>query len=538
MATAVLASCSLPGGGPRPPALTVVIVVDQMRADYLDRFGHLFEGGFARLLDEGFVYTDAHQDHAITVTAVGHATIATGVFPARHGIVNNDFVDRTEGRVVYSASDPDAPLLGLPEAPGRSPVRLRSEGMADWLKAAHPDARVFSVSLKDRSAVMMGGKAPDGAYWYHEDAPGFVTSSYYASSVPDWIEEFEAPQRIAAYFGRGWERALPEEAYTEVSRDDWSEIEGGGGPFAFPYRFDEMFPEGTSEAPGAAFYDAFRYTPFADAVLFEFAQAAIENEDLGADDVPDLLMIGASAGDYIGHRWGPYSHELQDYYIRLDGYLGELFDFLDERVGEERWALILSSDHGVAPAPEETVERGRPARRISTAEYGSTIRPALLESMEEIGLDPPPVVRWEGGAYLVTDEHDEADLTPLREAIAGRLEDAEFFAGAFTLHEIGAADVMGRDAIHAFRRSYDPERTPDVVPQLKPYYIVGSTTATHGSAYTYDTHVPLIFKASGLESGAEDDFTRTVDIAPTVARWLDITVPKGLDGRVLGAGKR
>ncbi len=533
LSAALLAGSGRPEGVEVPPRLLLVVVVDQMRADYLDRYGDLFVGGLARLRDGGAVFTQARQDHAATVTATGHATIATGVFPSRHGIVGNDFFDRTEGQSVYAAFDPDAPLLGDPGAPGRSPKRLRRSGFADWLKDASPASRVFSVAIKDRSAILMGGRSADGVYWYHAPQPGLVTSAYYASRVPEWVGAFAASDPVARFFRGSWTRLLPDSAY-HLSREDDFGPEGQGWPRTFPYVFHELFPEGTPERPGESFRKGFPYTPFADELAFEFARAAVEHEGLGADDAPDFLFVGASAADYIGHRWGPYSQEVEDYYLRLDRELGRFFEFLDERLGEGRWSVVLTSDHGVAPAPEEMARRGEDARRIASRDFGTAVRTAMDDAFEEAGLESRPVVRWVGGPYLLSENLSGKILRNLRETLARRFQRLDFVSDAFTADEVAAADPFGDGTVSAFRRSYDPERSPDVLLHLEPFHIVGGTPATHGSAWDYDMHVPLVFYGPGIPPGTHPRRVRTVDIAPTMAALLGIPAPPDLDGTVLG----
>ncbi len=505
-----------------------------MRADYLDRFGHLFTGGFARILAEGAVFTQAYQDHATTVTAVGHAAIATGTVPARNGIIGNDFFDRVEGREVYAAFDPAVHILGHPDAEGRSPVRLRTTGLADWLKADRPGSLVFSTALKDRSAIMMGGRSPDGAYWYDASAEELVTSSYYRSEVPDWVEDFASRDRAASYFNQVWDRVLPTEAYEGVSREDWFEAEGEGWPRTFPHSLRHLFPEGTPESPGAAYFESFLDTPFADEVILQFAQTAIAKEGLGSDDTPDLLFLGASGADYIGHRWGPYSQEVQDYYLRLDRYLGVLFDSLDESIGSDRWSLVLSADHGVAAVPEEASRWGEDAKRISEQTYSNEFGAALRDALDGTRIEPAPMLRWMDGPYLLSETASGGELRRLRRAIADRFAEIDFVAAAHTSEEVAEADPRGDEIIHRFRRSFDPQRSPDVMFALKPNYIVGASTASHGSPYWYDRHVPLVFMGPGIRPGRHDRVVRSVDIAPTLASLMAIPLPDDLDGRPLG----
>jgi predicted AlkP superfamily pyrophosphatase or phosphodiesterase len=517
--------------------LVVVLVVDQMRADYLERFGGLFTGGFARLLQDGAVFTDARHDHAATYTAVGHATISTGVYPARHGIVGNEFFDREENREVYNSLDDQAPLLGDPEAPGRSPNRLLREGFGDWLKRASPDSKVFSVSIKDRAAIMMGAKQPDGVYWYHPSARGFVTSTYYESEYPDWVDAFNGSGLVDSYFARTWTRLLEPEAYT-ASREDSFPIESGGRNFTFPYDLS-VFDDG-SGAPNQSYYSFLRRTPFGDEFTLEFARAIVTNENLGADDAPDILIVAASAADYIGHRWGPYSQEVQDHYLRLDGYLDSFFAFLNETVGAANYAVVLSGDHGVAAAPEEMARRGLDAQRIAPAVFRATVINALEGGVEALGLEEQPGISYLEGLLLEFRDQRESDAwgSRFRAALATRLRDASFLLDAVSAEQVAAADLEGDAVISMFRRSYHPSRSPDVMLHMKPYYLLSGDIATHGSAHIYDRHVPLIFLGNGYEPGWHTDQVRTVDIAPTLATLLGLDVPDDVDGVVLEAAFR
>ncbi len=533
----IRAQPSAPGDPPPadPPRLLVVLVVDQMRADYLDRFRSQFTGGFARLLEDGANFTEAHQDHAATVTAVGHATISTGVYPSRHAIVGNDFFERTEDRDVYNSLDESAPILGYPDLPGRSPRRLRRDGLGDWLKRASPDSKVYSVAIKDRSAIMMADHGPDGAYWYLENAGTFVTSSYYAAAYPAWVDSFNTSGLVESYFTRGWTRLLPEDQYG-ASREDSFPAEGGGRWFTFPYDFSERFDNGTGR-PNRSYYNFLRRTPFGDEVTLEFAKAMVRNEGLGVDDTPDILFVGASASDYIGHRWGPYSQEIQDHYLRLDGYLEQFFSFLDETVGTQNYAVVLTGDHGVAAAPEEMARRGHDARRIPGPVFRETILGAIAGAMAELGIREQPGVRYMDGLIFEAGDGGEMSVpvSRLSEAVAARLREVDFISSAFSAEDVSRADADGENVVSMFRRSYHRERSSDVMLNTRPHYLFGGDVAQHGSAHRYDTHVPLILDGPGFVSGWHSGRVRTVDIAPTLAALLGIEVPDDLDGQVLEA---
>ncbi|MCH6548134.1 MAG: alkaline phosphatase family protein [Gemmatimonadetes bacterium] len=394
---AVLLGCALFGHGTalaqtQPQRLFVVLSVDQMRFDFLERFGHLYKGGLARLLEEGAVYTDAYQDHFYTSTAAGHATISTGVFPSRSGIVANSWWDRKARRRVYAVADPKSPIVDRPDLAGRSPANMQRNALGDWLKRESRESKVFSVSLKDRSAITMGGERPDGVYWYDSDAGRFITSEYYLDAVPEWVREFNDAKLADGYFEKEWTRLLPEEAYS-ASREDSFPFESDGVDVTFPHRFDipadseaEEIPESMRPRYPSLYYDELKRTPFVDELTFAFIERMIVSEQLGADDVPDLLFVGASAADYIGHRYGPLSQETQDYYLRLDQRLDEFLNFLDATVGEGRFALVLTSDHGVLPIPEELARQGIDAKRIDRLVRQGIVVPPLTDVLSEFGL--------------------------------------------------------------------------------------------------------------------------------------------------------
>jgi predicted AlkP superfamily pyrophosphatase or phosphodiesterase len=517
--------------GDKPPKLVVVLVVDQMRADYLNRFGGYFTGGLARLLDSGAVFTDAHQDHATTVTAVGHATIATGVFPSSHGIVDNDFFDRTENREVYSASDSSAPLLGVPTAPGRSPQRLMRDALGDWLKRASPESKVFSVAIKDRSAIMMAGHQADGAYWYHAPRKGLVTSTYYQQAYPAWVDSFNNLGLIESYFQLGWSKLMPEEVYL-ASREDSFPAERGIQQFTFPYVFAELFADSTG-LPSPDYYDGILYSPFGDAFVFEFAKAIVVNEQLGEDDTPDILFIGASSADYIGHRWGPLSHEVQDYYLRLDQYLDSLFSFLDSRIGRGNYVFALSADHGASHTPEELARRGFDARRIAVSERREVLIRAVEGATRGFGIDITPNITYMDGLFVSFPDSVTVPLTDVHEAIADSLRTLDIVADAYTFGELSWDATQHRPYFDAFQRSFYPTRVADVLIRFKEHYVTGSSTANHGSTYRYDTHVPIILAGRNVAPGRYNDRVRTVDIAPTLALLLGLETPSDLDGRAL-----
>jgi predicted AlkP superfamily pyrophosphatase or phosphodiesterase len=513
-----------------PPKLVVVVTVDQMRAEMLERFAPHFSGGFARLL-RGAIFTDGHHDHAATVTATGHATIGTGVFPSKHGIVGNEYYDRIAQQPMYCAGDSTASILGYEGAPGRSPRNLLRPTLGDWLKSASPESKVYGLAIKDRSAILTAGLHADGAYWYHYPVGRFVTSSFYADSYPEWVQAFNESGLVDQYHGREWHKLLSDESYV-ASREDSFPAEADGEHTTFPHVAGQ-----DSESPDRDFYNELPYTPFGDEVTLTFARELVTNEALGTDDVPDILFLGLSSADFIGHRFGPYSQEVQDHFVHVDRALEEFFAFLDEHVGPDQYVVALSADHGVLAMPEELTRRGVDAGRLDSRTIFGGLRESVVAAMEDSLIIATPRLRYMNGIVIsFADSAPEADaLTELRERVARGLEANEMIVNAFTLEALAAADVEAAEPVGRFRRSFHPDRSADVAVHLRENYMLGSRGATHGSAHDYDTHVPIVFMGPGIAAGSFNDRVRTVDMAPTLASLLGLAPPADLDGRVLSS---
>ena len=344
-----------------------MVVVDQLREPYLERYGDLFTGGFRRLLDQGRLYTRATHDHAVTETAVGHATLATGVYPMRHGIVANEWQVRTpKGLVdVSNVGDSTVKIVGYPTLAGVSPHYLMRPGLADWLVAANPRSQVASVSGKDRGAVQPAAHARGHVYWFEPRAGRFVTSTYYRDRYPAWADEFTA--RVLPRLARDsvWASTIPAAALGRASADTvpW---EGDGVHTGFPHRF-------VDEGRPGAYWGWFSATPMLDAATLEYARTMVTSLGLGRDDAPDFLNVSLSQTDRIGHAYGPLSREQLDNLLRLDRELGEFFTFLDRTVGAGRWVVGLSADHGSLVSPE-TSWPGERAGRRGTAEEKAKLR--------------------------------------------------------------------------------------------------------------------------------------------------------------------
>ncbi|RMD99384.1 MAG: alkaline phosphatase family protein, partial [Calditrichaeota bacterium] len=509
--------------------LAVVVVVDQMRADHLTRFAGLYKGGFARLLREGRIYTNAHHDHAITVTAAGHATIATGVFPSRHGVISNEWYDRKEQKVVYCSEDTASKILGYPKLEGRSPARLLHTALGDWLKAHSPGSKVFAVSRKDRPAIMMGGKHPDGVYWYNRKDGRFVTSEYYARNNPTWLDAFNDLKLPDQYLAQGWKKLLPEEAYF-VSREDKFDHEADGIHTTFPHEFP-------SEAgkPNADYYRALQTSPFHDALLFELSKTIIREEQLGEDASPDLLFIGCSAADAIGHTYGPLSQESEDHFLRLDQYLGDFFTYLDKNIGKGNYVVVLSGDHGVLPLPEELQRRGFDSRRITYKDLMRDAGRAAMAAARKLGIKGNVISGFSNGILLDTALAQKAGVSQekLESTVAEALKKLPYIEDVYTYTELSQnTDSQNRKFFGAYRRSFHPERSPNLMIRFKPYYLISRSAqgTSHGSPYRYDTHVPIVFAGHGISPGTEDQYVRTVDIAVSLASILGVTPPQDVDG--------
>jgi Type I phosphodiesterase / nucleotide pyrophosphatase len=509
--------------------LIVGITIDQFRADYLTRFQDQFvEGGFRRLLSTGAVFTNANYVHTPTYTACGHATFMSGATPSMNGIIGNEWFERETNMRVTSVSDPNVRLLGSGgDAPGMSPVKLVGSTVGDEMRiATNGQAKVIGMSYKDRSAILPAGKRPNGAYWFNANAGTFVSSTYYFPALPAWVQKFNTEVRPDRYFGKKWERLLPEESYSRSRKNDLPEELSTNGR-SFPYTID-----GGEAKPGTRFYTRFEYTPFANEQLIEFAKTAIENEGLGADDTPDLLTISFSANDLIGHTYGPYSQEVQDVTLRTDRLLAAFFDYLDKKIGAGRTLVVLTADHGVAPIPEHVRQLGYGGRIVSRRAPD-----AVEEELKTRFGEGPWVAQWVNGNLYLDEKVAQRQKISMREvetaacAAVLKIEGVGYcFTRTQLLNRTYPDSVVARSVV----RGFYPSRNGDVILVPQPFYFFAEGIATtHGTPYSYDTHVPVIFMGAGAAKGTFRDACSPADIAPTLSSILGLTAPSNSEGRVL-----
>ena len=524
------------------PRLAVLISVDQMQREYIDRFGEQFDSGFRRLLDDGAVFNNAHYQHAITGTAPGHATLSTGCHPAKHGIMGNSFFTPggSEFKRVYAVTDPSTTLVGLEETDkkiyGSSPFNLEVPALGDWLKSVHPDAKVYSVAFKDRSATLMGGLNADRAFWFNQPTTRMVSSTYYKSKFPDWTKYYIGKEVMKSSLEKGWEKLLPEEEYS-ASREDDFPYELGTQRTTFPHTLHSFMPPASNASYEARKGMLLWGSPLGDAYTLEFAKAIIENEKLGMDEIPDILFVGCSVADKIGHQYGPYSQEVQDYYLRLDRYLGNFFAYLDERIGKENYYVALSADHGVVPIPEELVRKGIDAQRIPGRDYNIMIDSIEARLQRELGLQNEfiKLANYQGFA-LDYSEATSIGITEqyLQRKVANAVDTLPFVEDVYLPEELKLTTNTKKD-ISFFRNNYRPDRGVEIKIRFSEYTLVGGRTngTSHGTVYNYDTNVPVIFMGPQVKAQTFNQSAGVVDIAPTLARILNINTPINIDGRPL-----
>ena len=462
------------------PTLAILMVVDQLRPDLLDRYDALFVGGFRRLLDEGYRFTNATHDHALTTTGPGHTTLATGVHPTRHGIVDNSWSEFIEGewRSVYSMEDLSRPVLGYPELPGRSSANIDRRGLPDWIGDDDPRSRVVSISSKDGAAIGLAAKAVGEVYWLIDRGSGFVSSDFYHSKYPAWVTEFNATTMPLIYSDTVWESRIPPEGLS-LTRPDTSSFELDGVHSAFPHLARETVD---AADPRELNYWRSRFTPFPDRAIVSLATEAIQELQLGQRGSVDYLGIALSQTDLMGHIFGPLSREQLDNLLRLDLELDRFFSFLDEAVGPGRWVVAVSADHGVVDIPEHLVERGVDAARMTRGDHRE-LRAFIRSTVDGLGEDE---VR--------------------EDAVKAALMTWPLVAAAYTFSEVESG--VQADSFQAFfarshsrTRAVTPAAWAGVYVRFEPNVLVlSSNAASHGTSYYYDRHVPLIFLGGAIRN--------------------------------------
>lgn len=511
------------------PRLVVSIVVDQMRADYLNRYyAHFETGGFRRLMNRGYQYRNAYYPYMPTYTGPGHASVATGASPEVHGIISNNWYDKSQGKYVYCVSDTQSQSVGSATPAGQmSPHRLLVPTLADAMRLHwQMESKTIGISIKDRSAVFSAGHTGNGAYWLDNSTGHFITSSFYEEELPDWVKEFNTNGKVADYLSKPWDLADPIEHYIS-SGPDQSPYEGappGKDTPTFPYDLPALLTTNGFGLIG--------YTPFGNDILVDLAKTAITNEKLGQDDIPDMLAISFSATDKIGHRYGTQALELEDTYVRLDRSIAELLIFLDREIGPHNYVLTLTADHGGATVPAYLQELKVPAGYFRRDSLATTFRNAL-----ETRWGDPELLKSFSNEQIFLDHDRLQQLGLEKEEVIGLLSElAMGFPGVGYVLDQNQLQFghLSNPILKRVQRGYHPLRSGDMAIVLLPGWMAyGPKGTSHGSPYPYDTQVPMIFYGAGILAGGTARAVDITQIAPTLSDLLGIAPPHGATGEPL-----
>jgi predicted AlkP superfamily pyrophosphatase or phosphodiesterase len=536
---------------PQRPKLVVVLVVDQMRADYVEKFRSQWTAGLKRLVEEGAWFRDAAYPYADTETCVGHSTISTGAFPATHGMISNEWWDRDfdngkdengnpkdKGRrlpCTYDATVSDTAYGGLSTSGKDSGARIAVPTLSDELRFQLQGSRVVTFSLKARAAIALAGHRADAATWFDSKTGAWATSSAYGS-MP-FVEDFARAHPVKEDYGKTWALQLPASNYLYDDRAYGSVPPDGWGP-ELPHSLSGSMGKDGSTGPDPAFYQQWSTSPFSDAYLERLAEASVDSLGLGQGGGTDFLGVALSALDYVGHAYGPRSHEVQDLLIRLDATIGKLLAHLDRKVGPGKYNVALTGDHGVAPIPEDIQRSGLDAGWVSAPEVQSQIENALAAFHY-----PEHPVASVGGSniYLAPGVFDRLlSDRPAIDAVKKAVLGASGVESVFLSTEVQNRPATMSPSLRALAAGYFPGRSGDILITPKPYWEFSywgkgekKTTGTvHGGPYYYDQHVPILLMGLGIQPGEYRGEVTPADIAPTLASLCGVTLSTR-DGRPL-----
>ncbi|WP_316823652.1 alkaline phosphatase PafA [Pedobacter miscanthi] len=503
------------------PKLVVGLVVDQMRWDYLYRYYNRYtNGGFKRLINEGFSVENTFIPYTPTYTACGHTCIYTGSVPAVHGIIGNDWYDPETKKNVYCTEDSSVSTVGsTPSSEGNmSPKNMLTTTITDELRlATNFRGKVIGISLKDRGSILPAGHAANAAYWYQGSTGNWITSTYYMKEVPTWIADYNKLKLANKFYAKNWETLYPINTYVNSTADEKAYE---GKQSTFPHQLTQNVDKN---------FDAIRSTPYGNTITLDLAKLAILSEDLGQDNITDFLAVSCSSTDYVGHAYGPNSVEAEDTYLRLDKDFEEFFNYLDKKVGKGNYTVFLTADHGAAHVPGFMQENKLPSGVVSDRDIANKLNTYLNDKFKVNN-----VVLKSQNNQIIFDhaKTDKSDISfdVIKSASVEFLKRLDGFQNAVDIAKISQSTLQEIQK-KMITNGYNARRSGDIYYVLQPnWFNGGSTGTTHGNWNPYDSHIPLVFMGWGIKPGATNKMHYMTDIAPTLAALLHIQTPSGTVG--------
>lgn len=512
--------------GVQRPKLVVGIVIDQMRWDYLYRYQKRYtDGGFKRLLNEGFSCENTVIPYVPSVTAIGHTCIYTGSVPSIHGIAGNNFVKN--GKKVYCTDDDTVKPVGSNSEAGlMSPRNLWVTTIGDEMKiASNGRAKVVGVALKDRASILPAGHNPDGAFWFDDKSGNFITSTYYMNQLSKWVKAFNSKKLPEHYLSEKWNTLYPKDTYTESTSDE-NEYENGikkGVKATLPLNLPELYKKYG--------YNIIRNTPFGNSLTFDMAKAAIDGEQLGADDETDLLAVSCSSTDYIGHQVGTHAVETEDTYLRLDKAIADFLSYLDAKVGKENYLVFLSADHGAMNNAHFLQDRRIPAGNWDDDTAAKKLNEVLAKDYPNTGDLVKTVMNYQVFFNREVIKNQHLDFAKIKQTVVDFLKEDSCVLYACDMEKTMTENIP-EEVKYRIVNGYNRERSGDVQIVLKPnFYTHGMKGTDHGAWNLYDTHIPLVFMGWGIKHGATTKRTFMTDIAPTIGALIHVQAPNGCVGQ-------
>lgn len=513
----------------KQPKLVVGIVVDQMRHDYIYRYWNKFgNGGFKKIINEGFFYKNAHFNYVPTYTGPGHASIYTGTSPATHGIISNDWFVKETGKMTYCTDDDKVKSVGTDSKAGlMSPKNLLVTTIGDELKlSSNQRSKVFAISLKDRSSILPAGHSANGAFWFDGSNGKFISSTHYMTQLPTWVNDFNSQQLARQYLQKGWNTLYPIDTYMEsiADKNNYEQAPNKKDTAIFPYEYSKQLEKNN--------FEIIKATPYGNTITKDLALACLKSEQLGKGKQTDMLCVSFSSTDYVGHSYGPRSVEIEDVYLRLDKDLEDLLNYLNANIGKDNYVLFLTADHGACDVPAHLKDMKIPGGYIDEDELSKTVK-TFCQSLYGDSL-----VSMLVNQQLFLNESKMATMKlnkfAVEHTLANYLLSIKGVAEAYPSEVLKYENFTDGTFKYLIQKGYNHVRSGNVAFSYNPAWMeYHNKGTTHGASYSYDTHVPVLFYGQGIPKGSSVNKINVVDIAPTISLMLHMSFPNGTTGKPL-----